>query len=200
MQGKNADIRTERRRYSIPERILVLFNPNIYLMLLIYLFILLPLALAMVLLGREADLVLGWTFLPGYPWNVILFLLFFIPSGILWTWTYSYLVLDADGSPTPLLKQTSHLVTDGPYSWSRNPSIIAKSGGVIALALLFRSPFFLLVMFPLLLGGSLIEKRWRQEPVLVRVFGDHYIRYRDRTPILFPCRFRGRGSVDGADT
>jgi protein-S-isoprenylcysteine O-methyltransferase Ste14 len=44
------------------------------------------------------------------------------------------------------------------------------------------------VLVPLLLTGSLIEKVWRQEPQLVEIFGDDYIKYRDEVPLFIPWK------------
>jgi protein-S-isoprenylcysteine O-methyltransferase Ste14 len=45
---------------------------------------------------------------------------------------------------------------------------------------------FCCILVPALLAGSLIEKVWRQEPQLIEVFGEDYVRYRDRVPLFVP--------------
>ena len=74
-----------------------------------------------------------------------------------------------------------HLVTSGPYRFSRNPMYVAMSSLLIGWAWLFGSPalgwwaVFMIAAFHLrsLLG---------EEPRLARVFGDSWTAYRARAP------------------
>ena len=74
-----------------------------------------------------------------------------------------------------------HLVTSGPYRWSRNPMYVAMSIMILGWAWAFRSnailwyAVFMIAAFHtrILLG---------EEPRLARVFGDAWTAYRARVP------------------
>ena len=163
-------------------------NPAIVKMvLLIYLPILIPITLAMIFFGRWVDQQLGWPLLPGFPVNWILFGVFFVLGGLLWAWCYSYIVLIGGGGPAPLVaKGASRLVMDGPYGLTRHPSVVAKLIGVLAVGLLFRSTFFVCVILPLLLVGSLVEKRYFMEQRDIKYWGPVYAEYIERVPFFIP--------------
>ena len=60
---------------------------------------------------------------------------------------------------------------------------------------------FCLILTPLLLTGSLIEKVWRQEPQLVEIFGDEYIQYQKEVPLFIPWTyFFPRRKTNESDT
>lgn len=112
----------------------------------------------------------------------------FVVGALLWLWTYDELVREGKGSPSPTAGRTTQLVTTGIYAHCRNPSIYGKLLGVLAVGFALDSFSFCCVLVPLLLTGSLIEKVWRQEPQLVEIFGDDYIKYRDEVPLFIPWK------------
>lgn len=162
-------------------------QPPIYRMVLrVYVPILFPLTALLVWLGTLLDRRLGWEPWPAPPWNWALLVLC-ETLGLAWVaWCYSYLVHDGGGSPAPFLGRTRRLIVDGPYRLVRNPSVWGKLLGVLGVGFAARTPGFLLVVVPLLVGGSIAEKWLRQEPVLVEVFGERYLAYRRRVPIFLP--------------
>ena len=103
--------------------------------------------------------------------------------------SYAELVFVGAGSPSPTAGRTMRLVRSGIYAYSRNPSVIGKLLGVLAVGLALNSFAFCCILVPLLLTGSLVEKVWRQEPVLVEIFGEEYERYRAEVPLFFPWTF-----------
>jgi protein-S-isoprenylcysteine O-methyltransferase Ste14 len=110
--------------------------------------------------------------------------------------TYAELVFRGEGSPAPVAGRTLKLVRTGIYAYCRNPSVHGKLLGVLAVGFALNSVSFCFVLVPLLLAGSLVEKVWRQEPQLIEVFGEEYIRYRDEVPLFVPWKlllfWRGR--------
>jgi protein-S-isoprenylcysteine O-methyltransferase Ste14 len=60
--------------------------------------------------------------------------------------------------------------------------------GFLAVGFALNSVSFVFILAPLLLAGSLYEKVWRQEPQLVEIFGDEYIRYKDEVPLFVPWK------------
>ncbi len=164
----------------------ILLKREIYLMLLIYLFVLIPLAYFLVWLGVKLDKALGFLKFIGRPWNIVCFL-FFILTGlfIVW-WSYTYLILEGTGSPATMLGQTKKLVKKGPYAFVRNPSVIGKLLGVVGLGCLSGSFSFTFIIVPLLLFGSLLEKRFHEERNMERLWGQEYIDYKEAVPMVIP--------------
>lgn len=123
---------------------------------------------------------------PSIP--LILFCL--ISGGLLLVYSYSYLILEGEGGPVPPWSaKTKRLVVTGPYRYVRHPSILAKLIGVISLGIAFNTWSFLLVVIPLLMVWSITWNGVRQDGDLIHVFGDEYIKYRDRVPMLIPNFF-----------
>lgn len=157
-------------------------RPGIYLNLIPYVVLLIPLVVALNLQALRLDprVVLD----PAT--RAVLFVLFTSAGvAVLW-WTYAHLGILGDGSPSPHLGGTRHLVTTGPYAVVRHPSVLAKLLGVLGTGFLFGSPLFLGVVLPLLLAGSLVYNRYVQEAACVRQFGEEYLAYRRRVPFLVP--------------
>ena len=102
--------------------------------------------------------------------------------------TYAELVFEGAGSPSPTAGRTQKLVRSGIYAWCRNPSVHGKLLGFLAVGLALNSFSFCFILAPLLLTGSLIEKVWRQEPVLVEIFGQEYEDYRNEVPLFIPWK------------
>jgi len=50
---------------------------------------------------------------------------------------------------------------------------------------------FVVILAPLLLAGSLVEKVVRQEPQLIEIFGEEYLAYQKEVPLFFPWRLFG---------
>lgn len=102
--------------------------------------------------------------------------------------SYSELVFEGDGSPSPTAGRTQKLVRTGIYAYCRNPSVHGKLLGVLAVGFALNSFSFCFLLVPLLLTGSLIEKVVRQEPVLVEIFGEEYESYRKEVPLFVPWK------------
>ncbi len=132
-------------------------------------------------------LILHWPTLPGFPVNVILWLvLTVIGLTIVW-WCYSYLVIVGGGGPAPLVaKGAVRVVIGGPYGISRHPSVMGKLLGVIGLGLLMRSFLFTCILLPLALAVSLYEKKYFMEQRDLAHFGPKYAEYIRRVPFFLP--------------
>jgi protein-S-isoprenylcysteine O-methyltransferase Ste14 len=72
---------------------------------------------------------------------------------------------------------TTAIVTDGVFSWSRNPIYLSLTLLYIAIALLLGSLWALLLLLPLFAIVQIGIIR-REEVYLERKFGDEYLRYK----------------------
>ncbi len=164
--------------------------PVLQMVARVYVPVLFPLTFLLALGSVRADAALGWGPLRPAPWHLVAAGVSFAAGAALWMWVYADLVRQGRGSPAPVAGRTVRLATRGWYGVCRNPSLYGKTLGFLAVGLALDSPFFCLVLTPVLLAGSLVEKVVRQEPQLVEVFGDDYLRYRREVPLILP-RWRG---------
>lgn len=183
----------EQRRGDIPRwgfaaALRSLFHPAMYRMVLfIYIPFLIPTAVGIIYFGTWLDGKLGWDFLPGAPWNAVLFGVFLAAGLTLVWWCYSYIIIVGEGGPAPLVAPPAkRLVFGGPYGLSRHPSVAGKVLGVVAVALLLRSHTFLCVLLPVGLTISLLEKYFMMEKRDVKHFGPVYAEYVSRVPFFIP--------------
>jgi protein-S-isoprenylcysteine O-methyltransferase Ste14 len=82
--------------------------------------------------------------------------------------------------------ETSRLVVDGVYAYSRNPMVLGYSLLPLGMGLMFQSIGMMLSLTPILLLVNYIIVKKREEPRLTMRFGDEYKQYRARTPFIFP--------------
>lgn len=121
------------------------------------------------------------------PWNWLAFAICLLVGGLILVYSYSYLILEGEGGPVPpWSSQTRRLVVIGPYTYIRHPSIWAKLIGVCGLGLAFNSVSFLAIVIPLLMVWSVLWNRHRQDEGLILAFGDEYLAYKAKTPMLIP--------------
>lgn len=167
-------------------RLALLKHPEMLKIVPIYCLGLIPLAVFLAWLGRLADHALGWPAFPPSPYNYICFGLGIGLGLIILISSYTCLIDVGDTAPASPSDQTRGLVKVGPYSWVRHPSIVGKLAGVMGLGCLMQSPFFMLIIIPLLLTYSLITNRIWQEIPLERRFGDEYLQYKKEVPMIVP--------------
>lgn len=171
----------------------VVFTPQILLMVTkVYIPFLFPLTflISMLALWLDAQLGFGAGLIPGPANYYVAGGLMAIGLGFVGV-TYAELVFEGKGSPSPTAGRTLHLVRSGIYAYSRNPSVIGKLLGFLSVGVALNSFTFVVILAPLLLTGSLIEKVVRQEPQLIEIFGEEYEAYRREVPLFFPWRLFG---------
>ncbi len=168
----------------------VFFTPEILLMVAkVYVPVLFPLTFLIALLAMRMDhwLGMGTGFLPA-PLNLFLAVFFFALGTVIWLTAYSAIVFEGKGSPSPTAGRTQKLVTTGLYAFCRYPSIYGKLLGVLAIGLAMNSVSFCFVLVPLLLAGSLVEKKWRQDKQNREIFGEAYEEYSRNVPFFIPWK------------
>ncbi len=168
----------------------VALSPPILLMVTkVYVPVLFPLTFGIALAAAWLDRALGFEGgVVGSPLNYALAALSLVVGLVVVGISYAELVTAGEGSPSPTAGRTLKLVRTGIYAYCRNPSVHGKLLGVLAVGLALDSFAFCFVLVPLLLAGSLVEKVWRQEPQLVEVFGDDYLRYKEEVPLFIPWK------------
>ena len=164
-----------------------LSRPIVLMVCKVYIPVLFPLTFVIALGAIRLDHLLGFEdgFLSS-PENFTIAAIAFLVALVLWLGTYIQLVQIGKGSPSPTAGRTQTLVTSGIYAYSRNPSLFGKLLGVQSVGIALNSISFCFILVPILLTISLFEKVIRQEPQLIDVFGDDYLRYRDSVPLFIP--------------
>lgn len=163
-------------------------HPAIYRMiLLIYIPVLIPLTLGMGYFGRWIDGLLGWGRWPAWPLNFTLFLvLLLLGLSIVW-WCYTYIVVVGGGGPAPLVAPpATNLLVEGPYRVVRHPSIYGKFLGALSVGFIMQTPSFMIFVLPLMLAGSLLEKKFFMEKRELQYWGERYQRYQQQVPFFIP--------------
>jgi len=145
------------------------------------------------LIGLGIDRWFGLPRFPGAPWNWILGSAVTVWSLFWASWSWWALRAIGEGYPQEsfgrnLLPPTKHLVVAGPYKYTRNPMVLGSTSFFAVPGLVFNSLGALLLL-PLWFAWSVWYLRKWEEPGLVKRFGEDYLRYRRRVPLLWP-RFR----------
>lgn len=173
--------------FTLQDRLRCMFRFELMVVAPIYSLGLIPFASYLAYLGTRLDAKLNLPLIFPSPWNFLAMAVMLLLGGLLLVTSYSYLILEGEGGPVPPYSaKTRRLVTTGPYTYIRHPSIIAKLIGVIGLAFAFNSWCFLCLIIPLLMVWSYFWNSRRQDGDLVKVFGEEYLRYRRDVPMLIP--------------
>jgi len=176
----------EQNRIDARKMWQVLFKREFYIDMAVFVFVCMASVFVILFLSVKLDSHLGFSPFIGHPWDV-LFSLFFATSGAFIIWrAYAYLVFAGEGSPCPQMGGTKKLVTTGPYSVVRHPSVVGKFFGILALGLLSGSVTFTFMVIPALSAWSVFYNRFIQEKGCVERFGKDYIEYRRRVPMFIP--------------
>ena len=93
-------------------------------------------------------------------------------------------VREGAGTPAPVAP-AEHLIVGGLYRYVRNPIYVALIAAILGQALLLGQPVLVLyAAADLVVTAGYV--RWREEPVLVRRFGERYEEYRRAVPGWLP--------------
>jgi protein-S-isoprenylcysteine O-methyltransferase Ste14 len=100
-----------------------------------------------------------------------------------------------DGFGISVSPRTRILVTSGLYRCTRNPMVFGTNLVYLAIVVYLGSASGLVVL-ALFISILIPYLRWAEERRLLADFGDEYLRYRQRTPLLFPGFRRGHAATD----
>lgn len=116
--------------------------------------------------------------------NIVVSVLFFVVGLFIYFWSVSRF-LKAKGTPVPF-NPPPRVVTDGPYAYCRNPML----GGIFlilfGLGTLLRSVSLVFIFTPLYIFSNALMLKAIEEPELAKRLGEHYINYKNSTPMFIP--------------
>lgn len=124
---------------------------------------------------------IGWVLpVPSVVGLVLVFI-----SGAVCLLTVINLALKGLGAPF-FISLSRKLATNWMYSWTRNPMVLAALSFLLSLGIWFQSAFFVLWVLFLFAPALLFFVKVYEERELELRFGDSYLEYKSRTPMLFP--------------
>ena len=166
---------------------LAISAPELYRNFAIHLFVMFPAAMIMCWLAQKIDMRFEIASFGSAEWRLPLGIGSIAIGGV-WVWyVYGYLFLAGGGSPgTHVDGGPVRMVDTGPYAAMRHPSVLGKLLGVTGLGIAWGSTTFLTVFLPILLIYSLVSNRLIQERFCHMRFGEQYILYCQRVPMLLP--------------
>ena len=103
---------------------------------------------------------------------------------VIWAWCVVWFS-KAKGTPVPF-NPPRELVTVGPYAWSRNPMLTGVFAFLFGIGFLLHSVSMVFVWTPVFVIFNVLELKLVEEPELECRFGESYIEYRRRVPMLVP--------------
>lgn len=106
--------------------------------------------------------------------------------GCFWDGWSAFTQIKKGGGSTLPLYPTQKLLTRGPYAYSRNPLIFGSIILLIGVGMFFNSVFFTFVFLPLWVLLQVLYLKFIEEKELEEKFGQAYVDYKSKTPMLFP--------------
>lgn len=121
---------------------------------------------------------------PAPPTNIFVSMPLIIIGATLALWTI-YTFFRARGSPVPL-NPPQRLVTGGLYSWVRNPMLLGWIVMLFGVGILLNSFSFVAIFAPLFILINVIYLKTFEEKEMEKKFGEEYLKYKQRVPMLIP--------------
>jgi protein-S-isoprenylcysteine O-methyltransferase Ste14 len=117
---------------------------------------------------------------------------FFLIGLVFVLWSNSFLLIIGEGGPADALgvaisPRTKKLVTRGPYRFCRNPMVFGAFSVYLSLVL-FLNSFFGLTGLLILLLMAILYLRHSEEKRLLHDFGDEFLDYKKKVPMIIPIR------------
>ncbi len=146
--------------------------------------------LGLYLISTSLDRYLPINLIAGAGLRTVISLLIAGVGIIFVVWSNLWLFFVGKGGPadwfgTQISPRSQHLVTSGPYRYTRNPMMFGALSSYLAVAVFFNSAICLGLVAALSVGASIYLKTV-EEKRLLRDFGDVYQRYRRMVSMLVP--------------
>ncbi|MBX8643184.1 MAG: hypothetical protein KIY12_00400 [Thermoplasmata archaeon] len=125
---------------------------------------------------------LTWTYFNIFPWNFVIFSFFFLIGLSMIFWALSY----TQG------RGAERLLTEGPYSYTRNPKGFGYVLMLIGLGMLLQSAVAIFMITPAIAIMYFLYLKLLQEPFMRHRYGAIYDEYRASVPLLLPIRLAYR--------
>ncbi|MCU0488943.1 MAG: isoprenylcysteine carboxylmethyltransferase family protein [Anaerolineales bacterium] len=132
--------------------------------------------------GEWGRLQLGWL-------NPVIGVSFSSIGTALLSWAVRVQVIIGKGTPAPKVA-TQRLVTQAPYSWTRNPMTLGALILYLGIGIWIESGLVILLTL-IIFSGLLRYIKVHETAELAKRFGDAYLEYHKQTPFLIP-RIRRR--------
>lgn len=140
--------------------------------------------LALIIISFYLDRFFGFSeFLPK-TLEIAISLPFLVAGALMWLWSAGRF-FKTKGTPVPV-NPPPKLVTDGLYAYTRNPMMTGLFMVMAGIGIYSGSMTLTFIMTPLFVLMSILEFKFIEEPELAKRFGDEYIRYKEKTPIIIP--------------
>lgn len=125
--------------------------------------------------------------------RLIIALPFFLTGAFFAIWSNVFLLLIGKGGPVEgfgvaISPPSKNLVTSGPYRFCRNPMVLGAFLFYLSFCIYFNSLIGIVVLFLFFLAMRQYLKR-SEEKRLTRDFGQEYLEYKKRVPMIFPRIF-----------
>ncbi len=140
-------------------------------------------------LGKTIDNLLKLPKIPNIPWNFILgfpVLLIGLFIGLRATRLIYYKGQGLPWGGIETSVKSRNLVTDGIYSYCRNPMVLGYSMLPVGMGIIFMSVGMFFFIPSIILTYNIIMLKYKEEPSLESRFGVEYLEYKENVPFLLP--------------
>jgi len=120
----------------------------------------------------------------SYPLNLSISLFILTLGLFLIFWSISDFI-KVKGTPVPF-NPPPKLVTNGPYSYIRNPMLSGVFIFMFGFGILFKSISLVFIFTPLFILLNFLELKNIEEPELEKRLGKDYSKYKKRVPMFIP--------------
>lgn len=165
----------------------------VYFLSLAFFLIILPAAI--ITPGLFLDKSLNFPQIVYSPYNLILALIF-IAFGAFWMiWSLYALAKIGQGNPQEafgkeILPATKKLIIIGPYRYTRNPMGFGWFIIMVGIGIYLGSISTLLIVLPISIFLVVLYLKYFEEKKLMKRFGEEYLKYRNKVPMMMPRIFK----------